>query len=307
MRLRTYQLNEFNFEHLLDCITRCYALEFQDKLPKTSDFPASLVESEDELNLNALLDYTEAIENVFMISIIKRIVGVAQIQNARDNQTNLDSEFAWKMIYDSIKIIPSEATISSIGSQGFLSIPLFKSDSNMEKFDFIRLHIWHNDLLEFIDPKKSELFSIHSHSFRAKSWILFGRLINERYSVEKTGNSSSDSLFKVEYNKTLNEVNQHTSMAVNTGQNVLIKKTGTEEYGNGDTYEVAAGHFHKSISKGENGLTSTFFSFTTQNSKVEQSHVTGPSDIDESSINRKMHLDPKRLLDEINSKTREND
>lgn len=306
MGLPTYKLTEFDFEYFLSCIIRCYAKDIQDRFPKNSDFPSSLFVSENELNLNALKLYSEKIENKFMISVLKRIIGVTYIQNARNNQTCLDYKLAWKMIYDSIKIIPSEAIISSIGSQGFLSIPLFKSDSNMDKFDFIRLHIWHNDLLEFIDPKKSELFSIHSHSFRAKSWVLVGKLINERYSLEMIKNSSSHSLFKIEYNKTLNEVNQHTSMAVNTGQNVLITKTETEEYGYGDSYEITAGKFHKSVSRGKHGLTSNFFSFTTENRKFTQSYVTGPSNIDTSSINRKMHLDPNKLLDEINSKISEN-
>lgn len=307
MELSTYKLNKFDFDILLESVSRCYAKEIHNRLPTSSDFPLTVFDSDSNLNLNALIEFSEASDDIYVISVIKRIVGIAYIQYARDNETELNIKWAWRMISESILELPSECTVSSIGSQGFLSIPLYKFDSNMDEFDFIRLHIWHNDLLDFIDKAKSEQFSIHSHSFLAQSWIINGKIINERYSVENTTSKSSFSLFKIEYNKTLNEVNQHTSMAVNTGQNVLIDQTKKEEFTKGDRYQIDAGKFHKSTSKGENGLSSTFFSFTTQNNTVVQSHVTGSSSLESSAINRKMHIDPKMLISAIDSKTSHND
>jgi hypothetical protein len=91
-------------------------------------------------------------------------------------------------------------------------------------------------------------------------------------------------------------------MAVNTGQNIEIAKTSREEYFFGETYKIDAGKYHKSISQGENGLSATFFSFTTQNKNVVQSNVTGPNSMQTSKINRKMHIDPKNLIKTIDQK-----
>lgn len=298
--INNFNLEKYDFETLLNSINKCYADDFKDNLPKVSDFPKKIFNSTESMNLKSLIEFSETVDNIYTKSVAKRIAGVRHIQFARDNNIKLDLLPAWKLISASILDLPSECTVSSIGSQGFLSIPLFKYDKNMEEFDFIRLHIWHNDLLTYINQEISERFSIHSHSFLAQSWIINGIIINERYSVEKTNDDSESSLFKIEYNKTLNKVNQHTSSAVNTGQNVNVKKLEKEAYQTNETYKINAGDYHKSYSEGKNGLSSTFFSFTTQNKIVVQSNVTGPSRMQTSEINRKMHIDPKQLILEIN-------
>jgi hypothetical protein len=301
-KLSVYELKKFNFETLIHSINRCYAKEVQQRLPKATDFPKTIFDSNNNLNLQSLIEFAKSKNDIYFLSVAKRIKGVRLIQFSRDENTKIELKSAWKMISESILDIPSECTVSSIGSQGFLSIPIFKYDSEMNGFDFIRLHIWENSLLEHIDTTISERFSIHSHSFLAQSWIINGKIINERYSVNETAEKSDSSLFKIEYNKTLNEVNQHTSMAVNTSQNIEVEKASREEYVFGETYKIDAGKYHKSISLGENGLSATFFSFTTQNNNVVQSNVTGPSSMQTSKINRKMHIDPKNLIKTIDLK-----
>ncbi len=296
-----FKLDDFNFETLLHSINRCYSEEIQDELPKPSDFPNSVFDKKKNIILNSLLAFAEDCESAYTKSVCKRIKGVWNIRKSRIHKQNLDLEDTWKMISESILEIPSKATISSIGSQGFLSIPLYKFDDDMKFFDFIRFHIWENSLLEYIDTDISKRFSIHSHSFLAQSWIIQGCVINDRFDV-KVNEKGESSLFKIEYNKTLNKVNQHTSSAVNTGQIVDINHTAKEHFKAGDSYIIKAGEYHKSISNGkENGLSSTFFSFTTQDKKIIQSYVTGPTKMDESEINRKMHIDPKDLISKINS------
>jgi len=297
--INNFNLEKYDFETLLNSINKCYADDFEDNLPKVSDFPKTIFNSTDSINLKGLIEFSETVDNIYTKSVAKRIAGVRHIQYARDNNVKLDLLPTWNLISASILDLPSECTVSSIGSQGFLSIPLFKYDENMEEFDFIRFHIWHNDLLDYINQEISERFSIHSHSFLAQSWIINGIIINERYSVEKTNENSQSSLFKIEYNKTLNKVNQHTSSAVNTGQNVNVNKLEKEAYQTNETYKINAGDYHKSYSEGKNGLSSTFFSFTTQNKTVVQSNVSGPSKMQTSEINRKMHIDPKQLILEI--------
>lgn len=298
--INNFNLDKYDFETLLNSINKCYADDIKDNLPKVSDFPKKIFNSTDSINLKSLIEFSETEDNIYTKSVAKRIAGVRHIQFARDNNIKLDLLPTWNLIAASILDLPSECTVSSIGSQGFLSIPLFKYDENMENFDFIRFHIWHNDLLDYINQEISERFSIHSHSFLAQSWIINGIIINERYSVEKTNDDSESSLFKIEYNKTLNKVNQHTSSAVNTGQNVNVNKLEKEAYKTNETYKINSGDYHKSYSEGKNGLSSTFFSFTTQNKTVVQSNVTGPSKMQTSEINRKMHIDPKQLILEIN-------
>lgn len=298
--INSFNLEKYDFETLLNSINKCYADDFKDKLPKVSDFPKKIFNSTDGILLKPLIEFSETVDNIYTKSVAKRIAGVRYIQFARDNNIKLELLPTWNLISASILDLPSECTVSSIGSQGFLSIPLFKYDENMEEFDFIRFHIWHNDLLNYINPEISERFSIHSHSFLAQSWIINGIIINERYSVEETNENSESALFNIEYNKTLNMVNRHTSSAVNNGQNVIVNKLEKEVYKTNETYKINAGDYHKSYSEGKNGLSSTFFSFTTQNKTVVQSNVTGPSNMQTSEINRKMHIDPKQLIIEIN-------
>lgn len=298
--INNFNLEKYDFETFLNSINKCYSDDFKDSLPKASDFPKKIFNSTNSINLKALIEFSESVDNIYTKSVAKRIAGVRHIQFARDNKVKLDLLPTWNLISASILDLPSECTVSSIGSQGFLSIPLFKYDENMGGFDFLRLHIWHNDLLSYINQEISERFSIHSHSFLAQSWIVNGTIINERYSVEETNKNSENSLFKIDYNKTLNRVNQHTSSAVNTGKNVNIDKLQKEVYLTNESYKINAGDYHKSYSEGKNGLSSTFFSFTTQNKTIVQSNVTGPSKMQRSEINRKMHIDPKQLILEIN-------
>lgn len=297
-----YELNKISFESLINSINRCYSVEYQNKLPNPSDFPKSIFNSNNDLIIKNLIDFAKLKNDIYLISVSKRIKAIKILQNSRDNNITLDLKLVWKLVSESILEIPSECTISSIGSQGFLSIPLFKYDKNMNDFDFIRLHIWDNSLSKYINSGVCENFAIHSHSFFVKSWIITGKIVNESYSVRETFEKTNFSIFKIEYNKTLNEVNQHTSSAVNTNTFVDLKKISTDEYITKQTYEIDEGKYHKAISLGENGLSATFFCFKTKNNSIVQSNVTGPSKIDSSEINRKMHINPNDLIKLIESK-----
>ena len=292
-------MNKSEFENHLECINRCYSDSIQNKLPSIKDFPETLFNS-DVINFEDLKHFSEQQKNVYIKSVVNRIIAVYEIQNSRKHSTSLDIKLAWKLISESITILPNESVISSIGSQGFLSIPLYKYDEEMKNFDFIRLHIWDNSLKEYIVQEIVSKFSIHTHSFLAQSWIISGTVINERYRVKKTSNSSSEnSLFQIKYDKTLDNINKHSSTAVNTGIDVYIDKLSYEEHFPTSTYSIDAGDYHKSKTIGEDGLAATFFSFTTQGSKPSQSYVTGPKSLKESAINRKMYIDPTYLIEKL--------
>ena len=291
---------EYDFEVYLSCIKKSYATSIQSELPVVSDFPNSLFESNSKINLEELETYGEKSPNAFIKSICNRILGVYNIQYSRIHGSELDIKSTWEYIANSILQISLESTISSIGSQGFLSVPLFKYDVEIESFEFLRFHIWSPQIEALVDQEKRELFSIHSHSFHAQSWIITGSLINADFDIVQNSNDSNSSLFKVEYNKSLNEVNQHQSKAINTNINVKSIQTSVRNLNQGDTYTIQEGEFHKSIQKESSQLSATFFSFNAKDRNVVQSHVLGPIDIKESSINRKMFIDPSSFISDVN-------
>lgn len=284
------------FKDYLHAIARCYADKVQKYLPETSDFPDSIFTNDCNILISKLTEFSKSVDNNYLTSVTDRMIGLWLIQDSRDKTSPLNIAETWNYISKSILNIDDEATISSIGSQGFLSIPLFKFDKKMSSFEFIRLHIWHDELLKHIDSNKSDKFSIHSHSFHAQSWIINGKIINKRFTVELKDDNQDFSLFEIKYNETLNKVNQHTSIAVNTNKKAFVQVSAQEEFNMGNSYEIKTGEYHSSSSAGKNGLASTFFSFTATDKIIPKSYVVGPSTIESSKINRKVHINPKEFI-----------
>ena len=73
----------------------------------------------------------------------------------------------------------------------------------------------------------------------------------------------------------------------------------------GGSYQIKAENYHNSGTEDEDGLSATFFSFTAKNGIVEKSYVVGPNDYKESEVNRRMHIDPKYLLEKIETKQKD--
>ena len=276
-----------DFEKTLAAVNNCYSDEFQLYLPKPVDFENGEIIDKD---------------NKFYRSVYLRIKAINQIQLARDSFKEIDLKSVWQKISESIKLIPSKAIVSSIGSQGFLSIPLFKYDLDMTKFEFIRLHIWDKSIDEVVNRYAATNFSIHNHMFQANSWILCGKILNDRFKVYPSDNESPYSYFAIDYNKTLNQINQHTSTAYRTNTFALVKQISHEEYFQKGTYNIRAGDFHKSGAN-DAGVSATLFSFTADNNfQGKPSSVIGPSSVQSSEINRKMFFDPTELILEIDKK-----
>jgi hypothetical protein len=295
------QFNQSKFKLLLDSINCCYAKSVSNKLPSIVEFPASLFKNK-YLDIDNLQILIQDNEDKFLKSVALRIIAICELRYARDSGKEINTKRMWSLLSESILILPSDATISSIGSQGFLSIPLFRYESEKGAFDFIRLHIWDNSLNKYINLETCENFSVHTHTFYARSWIVFGKIINERFNVQVSNEPTEHSLFTIEYNKTLNEINQHISCAKNSNSHVKVDRISRETYSKEQSYIIKAGEFHKSVSEGENGLSATLFSFCANKGMVEQSHVVGPSHIINSEINRKIQIDPTSLINTINEK-----
>lgn len=273
-----------DFETTLNSINRCYSKVFSNRLPEVNDF-----------NNGELVNPT----NNFHKSVALRISALTELRKARDSRERLNLKDVWSKISQSIRILPVEATVSSIGSQGFLSIPLFKYDTDMEFFEFIRLHIWDSSLDKYVNTTTRDNFSVHSHLFHADSWILCGEIINDRFIVEESEKNEIHSFFEIKYNETLNEINQHTSTAERTNTFARLKQVSHEIYMQDGYYSIKAGEFHRSGSNDKYGISATLFSFTTDKDFKGPSCVIGPSGIQSSEINRKDSIDPNELIIEI--------
>lgn len=281
-------------------IVKSYATEFLNKIESVENIKNLIFNNVSTKSTKELIDFADENSNIYISSFIYRLVGVKEIIYCRENKKQINTNEVWMLISKSIRIIPSELTISSIGSQGFLSIPLYKNDLSLETFDFIRLHIWDDSLDKFMDLQKCQDFSIHSHTFFAKSWIISGKVKNDRYEYETEVDNTTHSFFEVKYNKSLNEVNQHSSKAVNRNINARLFKTSEEVHFSKGYYEIEPSKLHQSGHLNSPNSSATFFSFTGKDG-LGESFVIGPKEIVESEINRKMNISPIYLLDKIDS------
>lgn len=141
--------------------------------------------------------------------------------------------------------------------------------------------------------------SIHTLFF-TKSWIITGQVKNDRYEYETDSEDATHSFFEVQYNKSLNEVNQHTSKAVNKNINAKLFKTSEEIHYSKGYYEIEPSKLHQSGHLNSPNSSATFFSFTGKDG-LGESFVIGPKNIIESEINRKMNISPIYLLDKIDA------
>lgn len=300
MKITDYASKTFNKK--LESIKACFSNKIISELPSLEDFPKSTYNHLGNANKEALLQFGKSSKNPFALSVAKRIIAIEKLQIARDNNLDFDFEEIWELIADSITEIPDESIISTVGSQGFLSIPLFKHSEPFNEFEFIRLHIWDNSLQQYINQTTFENFSIHSHMFDAQSWIMYGGILNETFKIDLSSSGKIEySKFKIEYNKDISEVNEHSSEAINTGINVDVQKLSKEEYYKQGTYRVRSGDFHRSVPLDKNGLAATLFSFNANFGFVEKSFVIGPAEMHSSKINRKMYIDPKPLILKLTS------
>lgn len=290
-------ISKEELKELISGIKPAFSDATQLVLPDTTDILKQL-QVNGSISLKQLYQHSEHIIDIYLSAILKRVVVVKLCLMAREGK-KLDLNFIWNLLYKSLITLSAEDIISSIGSQGFLSIPLYRLDMDKAKFEFLRLHIWDSSLDKYIDKQKTAHFSIHSHQFHANSWILAGEIINIRYKVETSLNETDFNHFEIKWNNSKNAVNQKTSVAMNTGEYVSVETTANEKYTSGDTYEIEAGEFHASTNSSQ--VSSTLFLFSTLKSRVDKSFVIGPSIIKESEVNRKVQIDSKEILDRLNS------
>lgn len=291
-------INKQEFIEFYNPIIKGYSESFKNRIDSVNIITDIVFKENKSTDIDNIIKLIKIEQNHFLRSYLNRFIAVREIIYCRENKVQLNVFEVWCLVANSIRQIPSEYIISSIGSQGFLSIPLYKLDLSKDTFDFLRLHIWDDSLNEYMDLKKCDDFSIHSHTFFAKSWIITGKVINDRYNYSINSKNSDHSFFKVVYNNSLNEVNQHTSKAVNKNIDVEVIKTSSEVHFRNGYYEIEPSKLHKSGHINSPDCSATFFSFTGKDG-LGESFVIGPKQIQESEINRKTIIDPIKLIEKI--------
>lgn len=294
------KLSKPEFKIFYNSLIKSYDENFKNIIIEEDKLIKDLFQNNEIIEIEYLEKYIDKTTDNTTKSLLLRLIAVKEIIYCREGTKTLNVKQVWKYISKSIKIIPISHTISSIGSQGFLSIPLYKYDETLETFDFIRLHIFDDSLNELMDLKKCEDFSVHTHTFFAKSWIITGKIINNRYEYILDSENSKHSFFKVKYNDSLNEVNQHTSLAINENINVELFQTSEEIHFEKGFYEIKPGKLHKSGHLNSPFVSATFFSFTGKDG-LDKSIVIGPRNIEVSEVNRKLIVDPSKLLEKIDN------
>ncbi len=291
-------LSKEEFSNYYNPILKSYSDSFKTMVKPLDSINEFIYGNNDFKTVDKITLLAESSTDKYFNSLIFRTLGVREIIHCRESKEKLNILSTWNLITRSIRIIPTDFTISSIGSQGFLSIPIYKMDTSLQAFDFIRLHIWDDSINKYIDLKKCNNFSIHSHSFFAKSWIITGKIKNDRYDFLTNSLNSTHSFFEVVYNNSINEVNQHSSKAINKNINTELLKISEEIHFKNGYYEISPSSLHRSGHLNSPLASATFFSFTGKDG-LGESFVIGPKDITQSEVNRKRSISPIYLLNKI--------
>lgn len=291
------KISRSELEHLIQGVVASFSDITQKEVLKDILFNRYL---ERIHSLKDLLETDLSLTNKYESSILNRVSAVKLVLESHKRGNALELKTVWPLIYSSLMDLDEHDVVSSIGSQGFLSIPLFRLDMGEHSFEFLRLHIWDRSFEQFIDKEKANNFTIHSHQFHANSWIFAGEVFNTEVLVEPSLKRTGYNLFNIHWNNTKNEANQRTSVAVNSLKSVDIRKKPKQIFRFGDSYELEAGEYHISGTNEAYPISATLFLFSSYKSRVKKSNVLGPSAIAESEINRKVVVNPKPSLIELN-------
>jgi hypothetical protein len=284
-------MTENHFNTLLSGSVQAYSDDIQLLMEEIS------FEGLDYKNIDkSLSNIAETHDDILTKSLCYRILALDRFQSLLNHDRIYTLKEIWDPIYKSLIILNTDQLISSIGSQGFLAIPLFRLDKGTESFELLRIHFWSSDFDQLINKKTRDSFSIHSHQFHAKSWILCGEVYNTRMEVKQSDPETDYCIFKIQWNDPNNDLNRKGSIAINTYKYCEVEEGFKENYLFGEAYELEAGKFHKSRTNENNDLNATLFYFSTANSRVSNSFVLGPSIVKESEINRKIDIDPIQYL-----------
>ncbi len=246
-----------------------------------------------DLDSNILVEYVRFIDDILK----------THKNGVQTDLKIIETNKQWKRIYNFLKKFFNGKIISSVGSQGFLSIPLYRNQMNCGQMEILRLHIWDESLKRYINQDGLDTFSVHSHKYNVQSWVLTGDLFNYRYINDWSRNEeTSVNYFKINWEKTKNNNSDNSmkSTIVNTGVKSYLKLNSKEIYKKGETYSLNAGEFHKSKVNTNNIINSSLFLFSSIKGIVDSSYLVGNNTILKKATSNHEKFNCWNLVDKLN-------
>lgn len=228
-----------------------------------------------------LLEYDEILskysvnESSVAISFIKLIILSDYSLKAFKARRRINTQFAWRLIFEGLTFFKKDNPKAGIGSQGFLSIELYRYESENNR-KILRLHIWDESFENKFKENEFGKYKVHSHLFNAQSHVLVGSISNNRYEVLATDNTSEKSLYRIDWKSEKDDkglTKRRSELNVDI-ENVTIKKTSSETVTIGQEYSVSINEYHSSNSN--TPLTATLFLFNSDEGLNDLSKVVGP-------------------------------
>ncbi len=242
---------------------------------------------------DCVIDYKQLdlIENVEHKSLLQRMfLSVIYYEICNREISNEMAKEIWNILYYSTISLPKGYILGEIGSQQFVSIPIYKQNLKMQEFEYLKLHIWNNNLSKYTKFRDNSKFKIHSHSFQGYSYILLGQINNTFFDVLDCNEKSEHSLFKLMYENVGDVISKKYSYAVNLGKNVKLSIKEKRQLKTGENYQIEVGQFHSALNDSR-FTAATIFSFSAKNGFSREANLIGLSSIEKTELNSKIEVE----------------
>lgn len=268
-------LSKSQFKFLADnLINHIVAKEFHIRID-IENLILRIYRDHNTLKYDEILDKYSTNETPTAISLIKLVVLSDYSLKAFASRNRINTQFAWRLILDVLTFFNKNNPVSTIGSQGFVSIELYRFESGKDR-KILRLHIWDESFS--INPQNVNLkkYEIHSHLFNAQSHVLAGSILNERFDISSSNDKSENSLYQINWKSITNDdgISKRQSDLTVYVNHVKVTKLSSETIGAGQDYSVSINEYHSSRSL--TPISATLFLFNSYEGLSELSKVVGP-------------------------------
>lgn len=228
------------------------------------------------LDYAVILDKYCEHESKLNINFIKHVILTDYCLRAFKQGEKINTLFVWRLIFEVLKFFRQDFQTAGIGSQGFLSIELYRFEKNEDR-KILRLHLWSDNFDKEFEQNDYRKYKIHSHLFNAQSHVLSGSIKNNRYKILDSNNETENSLYKINWVTTENNGQTiRKSHLIKEIENIEIKKINSEVISISQEYSININEFHSSESTSQ--ISATLFLFDSDEGLNENSKVVGPKD-----------------------------
>jgi hypothetical protein len=227
------------------------------------------------LKYDELLEEYSITESQSAISFIKLVILSDYSLKSFRARKKINTQFAWRLIFEILTFFNKNNPVSNIGSQGFLSIELYRFESNKDR-KILRLHIWDESFLINSQDIDFGKYKIHSHLFNAQSHVLAGSVLNERFDVLNSSENTEKSLYRINWKSNTDEngISKRESQLIVDTNDIRINKLSSETITIGQDYSVSINEFHSS--QPITPIAATLFLFNSGDGLNDLSKVVGP-------------------------------